>query len=51
MIPTIGILADYEPHASALPFHDDESGKDRIVVAPIRSGKTYAVLHEIMVVA
>ncbi len=51
MIPTVGILSDYEPHDSAAAFHEDESGKDRVIVAPIRSGKTFAVLHEILVVA
>jgi len=51
LIPTIGILADYEPHESAAAFHADDSRKDRIIVAPIRSGKTFAVLHEILVVA
>jgi PBSX family phage terminase large subunit len=46
----LAILSDYHPHKNAKLFHSS-SGKDRIITASVRSGKTWAAIHEICKVA
>jgi len=41
-------IQDYIPHKNAIKFHSS-TGKDRIIVSPIRAGKTWALIHDCII--
>lgn len=42
------ILSDYQPHANAKLLHNSRF-EDVVIVASVRSGKTYALMHQVIV--
>jgi len=41
-------ISNYEPHTGQSEYHDSDE-LTRIIIASIRSGKSYSVLHDIII--